>query len=181
MNSVNGHSADWHSAWSEHERWLRAVVYARLRDREATDEVMQNVAVAAASQSDPGGVRNLGPWLYRVAVRQCILFRRQCGRRRKLLENYARHQESRDHRSPDPDPLSWLLSGERRDMVRQALMTLPGRDMEILLLKYGENWSYQQIAQRLAVSQSAVEARLHRARARLRSAIGNKCGFEVVT
>ncbi|MCA9270883.1 MAG: sigma-70 region 4 domain-containing protein, partial [Planctomycetales bacterium] len=34
--------------------------------------------------------------------------------------------------------------------------------------KYVEDWSYRQIAERLGVSASAVEARLHRARGRLR-------------
>ena len=53
-------------------------------------------------------------------------------------------------------------------MVRQALQSLKGRDAEILLLKYTENWSYKEIAEQLGISQSAVESRLHRARARLR-------------
>ena len=45
------------------------------------------------------------------------------------------------------------------------------RDSEILLLKYAEDWNYVQIADRLGVSHSAVETRLHRARARLRDAL----------
>jgi RNA polymerase sigma-70 factor (ECF subfamily) len=38
-------------------------------------------------------------------------------------------------------------------------------------LKYTENWSYRQMAERLGISQSAVEARLFRARERLRDAL----------
>jgi RNA polymerase sigma-70 factor (ECF subfamily) len=56
-------------------------------------------------------------------------------------------------------------------MVRTALKRLPPRDAEILLLKYVEDWNYRQIAQRLDISHSAVETRLHRARARLREAL----------
>ena len=37
------------------------------------------------------------------------------------------------------------------------------------MLKYTENWRYQQIAAHLGISQSAVEARLHRARRKLRA------------
>lgn len=40
--------------------------------------------------------------------------------------------------------------------------------MEILLLKYKEDWSYVEIANHLGVSHSAVESRLHRARRKLR-------------
>jgi RNA polymerase sigma-70 factor (ECF subfamily) len=66
------------------------------------------------------------------------------------------------------DPLEWLLARERREQIRQAIRELAPRDAEILLLKYTENWNYHQIAAHLGVSHSAVEARLHRARRRLR-------------
>jgi RNA polymerase sigma-70 factor (ECF subfamily) len=48
------------------------------------------------------------------------------------------------------------------------LSRLAPRDAEILLLKYTENWNYHQIAAHLGISHAAVEARLHRARARMR-------------
>jgi RNA polymerase sigma-70 factor (ECF subfamily) len=66
------------------------------------------------------------------------------------------------------DPLAWLLADERQKLVRTALARLPARDAEILLLKYGEDWNYHEIAERLGIGHSAVEARLHRARKRLR-------------
>ncbi len=66
------------------------------------------------------------------------------------------------------DPLDWLLADERRRLVRTAIGQLRPRDAEILLLKYQEDWNYAQLAAHLGVSTSAVEARLHRARERLR-------------
>ena len=45
---------------------------------------------------------------------------------------------------------------------------LSGADAEILLLKYGERWSYREIAERLGITEKAVDARLLRAEARLR-------------
>jgi RNA polymerase sigma-70 factor (ECF subfamily) len=66
------------------------------------------------------------------------------------------------------DPLDWLLADERNALVRKALERLPKRDAEILLLKYTEDWSYKQLAERLGLSTSAVEARLHRARQKMR-------------
>ena len=50
-----------------------------------------------------------------------------------------------------------------------AIKRLVRRDAEILLLKYTEDWSYRELAEHLGISESAVEARLHRARQRLRS------------
>jgi RNA polymerase sigma-70 factor (ECF subfamily) len=45
---------------------------------------------------------------------------------------------------------------------------LKPRDAEILLLKYTEDWTYRQLAEHLGQSASAVEARLHRARKKMR-------------
>jgi len=162
-------SIDWPDVLSRNERWLRTVVYARVGDPGAVEEVMQEVALAAVRQSSPiQDVTKVGPWLYRLAIRQSLLFRRKIGRQRKLTDRYAdrfRPTEC-DHRTVSP--LGWLLRDERRSQVRSALERLKQKDVEILLLKYDQNWNYHQIAERLGISHSAVEARLHRARQRLR-------------
>lgn len=160
---------DWPSVLTEHERWLRTVVYARLGEASAVDDVMQEVALAVVRQSAPlSDATKVAPWLYRVTIHQCLLHRRKCGRRRKLAARFATQCPPAEHDQSSPDPLLWLLADERRGLVRQALEKLPRRDAEILWLKYTENWNYQQIARRLGISHSAVEARLFRARGRMR-------------
>lgn len=160
---------DWQAALQEHNRWLRTVIYARVGELQAVDEVLQEVSLAAVRQRSPlADPTKVAPWLYRLAVTQSLLYRRRQGRRRKLTDRYAQRfcPTEADHRQPDP--LGWLLADERRKLVRDALDRLPQRDAEILLLKYTEDWSYREIADRLGASESAVETRLHRARQRLR-------------
>lgn len=157
-------------ALREHDRWLRTIVYSRVGGAEGVDDVMQEVALAAVRQRDnlPEASR-IAPWLYRVAVRQSLLYRRKAGRRRKLVNGYAHQKPPGEHDESTPDPLNWLLAKERSGLLRLALQRLARRDREILLLKYAEDWSYEQIAEHLGVTESAVETRLHRARARLRT------------
>ena len=143
----------------------------RLQEPQAVDEVLQEVALAAVHQAAPiADASKVAPWLYRLAVRQALLYRRKCGRRRRLTDRYGEQLRGVEAggRGEVLDPLGWLLAEERRALVRRALAVLPPRDAEILLLKYTENWNYHQIAAHLGVSHSAVEARLHRARRRLR-------------
>jgi len=167
---MNQPSIDWQAKLAEHERWLRTVAFARVREAQAVDEVMQEVALAAVRQSAPlTDASKVAPWLYRLAVRQALLYRRKCGRRRRLTDRYADQvQHGERSRPTELDPLSWLVAEERRGLVRKAMSRLPPRDAEILLLKYTENWNYHQIAAHLGASHAAIEARLHRARARLR-------------
>lgn len=81
--------------------------------------------------------------------------------------------ESTRDREVAADPLDWLLASERRQMVRVAVERLAPLDAEVLLLKYTENWSYDEIAKHLGVSHGAVESRLHRARQRLREQLAS--------
>jgi RNA polymerase sigma-70 factor (ECF subfamily) len=160
---------DWPAILAAHEGWLRHVVTTRVRERQAVDEVMQEVALAAVQQRSPllNPGRLVG-WLYRLAVRQALLYRRKAGRRRALIGRYARQQASSGE-DPGLSPLGWLLIDERRVMVQRALSGLPPRDADLLVLKYGDGWSARELAERLGVKTAAVEARLHRARARLRA------------
>ncbi len=165
---------DWPRLLKEHERWLRTVVYARLREPQAVDEVMQEVALAAVEQKAPlADPAKVAPWLYRLAVRQALLYRRRTGRQRKLVDRYAQRELSAGKPQNPPDPLQWLLATERRELLRRALDRLPQRDSEILLLKYTEDWSYRQIAEHLGTTESAIQARLHRARGKLRQQLAS--------
>jgi RNA polymerase sigma-70 factor (ECF subfamily) len=166
-----GQRVDWPAALVEHRGWLRTVVLARVGEASAVDDVLQEVAATAIEKGhllrDPASA---APWLYRLAVVAALQYRRRQGRRRKLIDRFARRQPV-DSDSREADPLDWLLADERKALVRRALTSLPRRDAEILLLKYTEDWSYQQLAERLGLSTSAVEARLHRARQKMRKAL----------
>jgi RNA polymerase sigma-70 factor (ECF subfamily) len=160
---------DWQAALAEHDRWLRTVVAARLGEAGAVDEVMQEVALAAIRQKAPiSDASKVAPWLYRLAVMQTLMYRRKTGRRRKLTQRYADRFQPTERDTRVAEPLDWMLADERQALVRKALAGIPKRDAEILLLKYTEDWNYKQIATHMGISESAVEARLHRARKRMR-------------
>lgn len=161
---------DWQAVLVEHQRWLWTIIYARVGEPQAVDEVLQEVALAAVRQSAPiDDQTKVAPWLYRVAIRQSLLYRRKMGRIRKLKDRYADREQPTEVDRRQQSPLDWLLADERKDLIRKAMSGLKEKDREILLLKYTENWNYKQIADQLGVSHSAVEARLHRARQRLRT------------
>jgi RNA polymerase sigma-70 factor, ECF subfamily len=160
---------DWGVVLSEHDGWLRRVVATRLREPQGVDEVMQEAALAAVAQRSPllDPARLVG-WLYRLAVRQTLVYRRKAGRRRALVDRCSILRPTPSE-TPEPSPLVWLLHDERRELVQNALRLLPPRDADILALKYGEGWSARELAERLGVGVPAIETRLLRARRRLRA------------
>jgi RNA polymerase sigma-70 factor (ECF subfamily) len=157
------------AALEQHGRWLRTVLVARGVERSALDDVMQDICTAAIEGTPRlKDHERAGAWLYRIAVVAALQYRRKTGRRQRLQERFAASGTAPSEWT-DNDPLAWLLAEETQRLVRHALTRLPPRDTEVLLLKYTEGWSYRQLADRLGISTSAVEARLHRARGRLRS------------
>lgn len=158
---------DWSARLVVHARWLRSVIVARSGDVSAVDEIFQEISLAAVKQTAAVPEEKVAPWLYRLAVRQSLLHRRRMGRQRRLRNGFAREQSSDADESADP--LVWLLSDERRQLIRRAIGQLNSKDAELLLLKYTEDWSYHELAAHLGISHSAVETRLHRARQRLRA------------
>jgi len=163
---------DWLQAIADHEVWIRTSLYARLGEAQAVDEVMQEVSLAACGLKTPLlEPQKAGAWLYRVAIRQAMLFRRRRGRHARMVDRLTQQGAGR---LPEPSsPLDFLLSRERGQLVRDAMKRLDARDTEILLLRYTQDWSCQEMASHLGVSPSCIEARLHRARRRLRTELSD--------
>jgi RNA polymerase sigma-70 factor, ECF subfamily len=159
---------DWGACLTAHEGWLRKVIFARTGEAQAIDELFQRLALVAlekgATLLDPA---KAAPWLHRIAVVQSARYRRKLGRERRAVARVADRQSHFDN-GYARDALELLLDRERHDRTRQAMLRVSGADAEILLLKYSERWSYRQIADRLGITEKAVDARLLRARARLR-------------
>ena len=170
--SPNRENIDWASELARHERWLRTVIAARCREPHAVDEIMQEVSIAVFRQAAPlRDPTKVAPWLYQIAVRQSLMYRRTHGRRRALERRFAERLRTNPTPTQQPNPLDWLVSEERRERVRVALSQLNPKDAEVLMLKYTEDWTYQQIAEHLNTTASSVESRLHRARKKLRSMV----------
>ena len=163
---------DWDRELSVHAGWLRKVILARTGEPQAVDDVFQQVALAAVEQRAPlADPDKAAAWLHRLAVVKSARYRRQQGRSRRTLAGFTQRTSHATWNGDGQGLLSWLLRKERLELMRLALSQLAGRDAEILVLKYGECWSYRRIAQRLNISEKAVDRRLDRARQRLRDAL----------
>ena len=115
---------NWSVELAEHERWLRTVVLARLGEPQAVNKVMQEVSLAAVrGQAPPDDPNRVAPWLYGLAVRQALLYRRKQGRRRKMVQRFVERFRPTEQDARTADPLDWLLTDERRKIVAHGAET----------------------------------------------------------
>jgi RNA polymerase sigma-70 factor (ECF subfamily) len=66
--------------------------------------------------------------------------------------------------SKAPRPDQEVSQKEQRERVRQALETLPADYRAAVVLRYWYGMSYDEIAVTMHTTESAIKARLHRAR-----------------
>lgn len=112
---------------------------------------------------------SFGAWLYRIARNEAVVHFR---RRRFLAPWRWLEGNGRDSLSwqLDTNPLPEMVvqARERHDLLRHALNSLAERDREILMLRFFEALSSEEVAQVLGCSTDNVYVRLHRALSRLR-------------
>ncbi len=155
---------DWPTQVSEHAGALRQWVRRELGGEEGLDDVLQEVALAALrSENRPEAPEKVLPWLKGVARHKVQDHWRRVGRQQRLLSEVANA-----HQSHVSSPYDWVLGVDRLESVREALATLPLEERELLVSKYGEGRSCEQIASRKGITLKSLEYRLTKARENMR-------------
>lgn len=107
------------------------------------------------------GDSSFDTWIYRLVVNSCMDHRRRMWRIAPLADHFQ--QTLRD----PGDSLKDLLRSERGEQVRAAVERLTPDLRIVIVLRYTEGLSYEQIAAALGCSEGTVASRLNRAHKRL--------------
>jgi len=157
----------------QHKLSVLNLCYRFVGNKDDAEDIAQDVFIRilnAASRYRPDA--SLSTWLYRITVNVCLNFQR----RKKILNFFSlNHQlesgQTAGNRLPDPisdeQPDIMLEKKELQTLVQQAIQSLPENQQTVVILHRFEGLSYQEIADVLNTSVSAVESRLHRAKLNL--------------
>ena len=159
--AASGTVAAFDELFRRHSYHVHALAYHVLRDRDAADDVVQEVflRVHRGLQSFRGGCSVKG-WITRIAVNECVSSLRKARRRRVQRQEVRREAAA-----------SAGGRGKRSAHVEAAIDALatlkpPGR--ALIVMRDIVGYSYDEIGEALGCSSSSVGVRLHRARTRLR-------------
>lgn len=147
-----------------------------LHDAQEARDVVQEVFIKALREPRFFDAEfKMQAWLYRVTRNLCFNLSRDRRRRENIL---AAHPAERACRA---DPLDVIFHGEQREEILEAVNALTEDHREILLLRYYEDLSYAEIAERLDIKLGTVMSRLSRARDRLVAALGDDPGLRAAS
>ena len=142
-----------------YERYHRTVygLAVRLVGRCEADDLTQEIFLRVfAGLSSFRGTASFSTWLYRVAVNECLRYRRAA---RPMPDTLAREPAARDG-TPD-------RRFEQAEALESALQQLEPSLRCVFLLRHGEGMDYKKISAVLGIPISTAATRLSRARAEL--------------
>lgn len=169
----SGDRAAWHLVYDRYSVDIWRYVSRLIgNDPDAIAEIVQEAFMAAAR-----GSRNydeergtLWSWLTGIAHRQTSgYFRRQTRHRRiteeKTQSQFQRKQQANEEQS---NPVHLFEQHEVAELVRVALSRMSGEHARLLVAKYMDRLSVQEIQDRVGGTSDSVRSKLRRARSEFR-------------
>jgi RNA polymerase sigma-70 factor (ECF subfamily) len=155
-----GSSEGWE--WGEAHRFCLRTAYRYAMNPSEAEDIAQDALLRA--------------WRRRSTLRES-------GSRKQWLTTIVRNEAFRQHARTRPEPIATIEVSEGADDERvlatveradldAALRCLTKRERQLLRLRYEEDLTQAAIGSRLGIPEGTVKVRLHRARAKLRRAIG---------
>ncbi|PSL53084.1 RNA polymerase sigma-70 factor (ECF subfamily) [Saccharothrix carnea] len=163
--------------FDRHAPHIRRYLARRLGDQVADDLVAETFLTAFDKRQRYDRARpDARPWLYGIATNLVGRHRRQEARRYRECAAENAEQDHADH----ADRVATEVTARAvRSLLTGALDGLSAEDRDVLLLVAWEQLSYEEVAAALAIPVGTVRSRLHRARRKVRDALGGQNPTEV--
>lgn len=157
--------AEFAAIFDRHHEAIHRFLWSRVGD--AADDVAAEVFRVAFERReayDPA-YSSAKPWLFGIAANLARQHHRRTARRRDVRERLV----AADRPEPHPAPEERLTRLAATEPVAEAILALPERDREPLLLFAWADLTYDEIAEALGVPIGTVRSRIHRARGQVRA------------
>ena len=163
---------------NRHQTSILNLVYRFIGDRTQAKDLAQEVFMRvwqSAKSYEPKA--KFTTWIYRITANLCFNELKSARRKKWFSFNWSDEdgehtfEETLSDNAPSAEDL--LLEKERSRQISDALQSLPDNQRMALVLKRYDDLSYQEIAQVIGCSVSAVESLLVRAKRTLQEKLKN--------
>lgn len=166
------------SLFEKYQDYVYNIVYGIIGKSDEAHDVAQEVFVQVyrSLASFRRGSR-FATWLYRIAVNRAVDAARASRNWRWLPLNETLRA------TPDPadSPTRTVERNEEHDIVQRVLQEVPVQHRDVLVLRYFQDLSVEEIAEVLGCSVTAAKVRLHRARQHFKEKYVATFGHELGT
>jgi RNA polymerase sigma-70 factor (ECF subfamily) len=164
---LSGDQAAWDSIVRQHWRKVFNVAYKFVGKHDEAEDLTQDIFLKIFKALHTFDRRaNFQTWIISISRNLCIDHYRSV---RKERQTIAREVDTTDLQpaSRDRTPYGFAEHQDLREMLRQALQTLPATLRTAVILRDLQELSYQEIADRLELPEGTVKSRINRGRIEL--------------
>ncbi len=154
---------------NKYQKQVHSLVWRKIGDFHIAEEITQDIFLKVYKKlSTLKPPQHFPGWLYVIASRHCIAWRRKKQQPTESLDAmptaeleelcYTRYEVERE---------KTVSIRYQREIVKRLLQKLPESERTVVTMHYLAEMSCEEISQFLGVSQNTIKSRLHRARKRL--------------
>src|SRR6266851_2321806 len=164
---LQGDQAAWDAVVRQHWRKVFNVAYKFVGKHDEAEDLAQDIFLKVFKSLNTFDRRaNFQTWLISVSRNLCIDHYRSVRKERQTIDRNVDANEL-SPASPDAGPIAALEQRDRVLLLRQALAALPATLRTAVLMRDIQEWSYQEIADRLHLPEGTVKSRINRGRTEL--------------
>ena len=159
------------------QRRVYSLALRYTRRHEDADEIAQETFLRAhRALGRFRGDAGFGTWVYRIAVNCCLSHRRKHGRTAEANAVEDVGEELQDRHNPSP--LRQAISSQTRKLVDQALDELSPQQRLVFVMKFIQQRTITEIADKIGCAEGTVKKQLFRAVGRMRDSLAPLLGRE---
>lgn len=164
---------DFEDIVAQNESRIFNTIYAFTGDYEDALDLTQETFISAYRHMDKfRSESNIYTWLYRIAINLCKKDYNKKNRRglvfTRSLDDPQTLQQVAGQASQDESAAEILEINEEQAAIRREIAALPKKYRAVIVLKYMQDLSYEEIADILGCGIGTVKSRLSRAKEKLR-------------
>ncbi|TGB03656.1 sigma-70 family RNA polymerase sigma factor [Halobacillus salinus] len=148
---------------------MKRTIYTYVKNHHTTDDLFQEVLILIYRKWDQfNGQSQLKTWAMRIAINRCKDYLRSPLHRIKLVKD-----QWLDKKDPE-QPEDTIIQNEQWQQVAKAILNLPVKYREVMILTFQQNMTQKEIADVTDTPLSTVKTRMQRARHMLREHVNEE-------
>ncbi len=168
-SAKNGDQRAFSELYKEYYPVVRRVIYNSIKDEaQAEDLVLESITKAFKNLDKYTKNLSFEMWIKKVTVNHMIDFIRSDASNKNTIsmdDDSLNIQMQSDNSTPEKE----LIFNETRNFLEKRIDELPKKAKRIMELRYREQLTYQQIADKLKVSIGTVKNTLNRVKSRIKN------------
>ncbi|QGU96452.1 sigma-70 family RNA polymerase sigma factor [Clostridium bovifaecis] len=177
-NILSGNIKDFERLVERYETTILKFIYSMIRDKQIAEDITQEVFITVYNKLDTFDSKyKFSNWILRISKNKCIDYIRKA---KKVNESNI--DEFISIKSTEVSPEERLEFKETKQIIIQYINTLNDIDKQIIMLRYSQKATFNDISKILDINESSVKRRYYKIREQFkkRIAIEEKgCGYEL--